>query len=146
MAWSHPAADAEGGTYAGAVTARFRDARGHAFHGVSSVQTSLRLISAPQGSSYLADLRRITTTASGFSPVANAPTPPAADAGVDHTWAVITPSPASADYYLAGQCSRFTSTVVLDDHDAFGTRHHGRIVFRCCGTASWQSSGRSSPT
>ena len=123
-----PAATSGQGTYALGVRARFRYGPGDLSLSQSLAHASVRLVAAPHGSPAVSGLSWITTTASGFDPVTTDATPPVVIDGVSYPDSVVTPAPASVDYFLGGRCDRFTGAIALDDHDAFGTRHHGRVI------------------
>ena len=101
------------GSYTLGAGARFAGGR-------VATQATLTLASPPSGSAFLSDLPFLTTAASGWEPVSRVP----------ERHGLVLPAPASAEVYLGGRCARFTGTVTLDDHDAFGTRHHGRVTLR----------------
>ncbi len=123
-----PAATSGQGAYALGVSTRFRYGPADLALSQGLAHASVQLVAAPHGSATVSGLRGITTTASGFEPVTVDPTPPVVIDGVTYPDSVVTPAPAAVDYFLGGRCDRLTSAVALDDHDAFGTRHHGRVI------------------
>ena len=110
--------DAAPGTYSLTASGEFAYSDG-ARSAIQSGSGSFQVLVAPTGSPYLSDLTPLAET-NGYGPVKvdeNYYGGPLTIHGVQYAHGLWTNAVASLDYYLGGNCTRFTADLGLDDSD-----------------------------